>query len=114
MTELTLDIPQIRIITDALIALRPELPEPPLDDAERVPVEQMDPLIHRLLSQAEAQMGANRFTVRLAPADSAAVSEALSTYLEVAAEGGDIFLAAEVDALLGMLVEAQTGGKGQA
>lgn len=109
MTELTLDIPQIRILTDALIALRPELPELPLDDAERLPVEQMDPLIHRLLSQAEAQMGASRFTVRLAPDDAAAVSEALSTYLEVAAEGGDIFLAAEVDALLGMLGAVEAG-----
>jgi len=101
MTELTLDIPQIRIITDALLALKPE--SAPADEDERLPVEEMDPLINRLLSQAEAQIGANRFTVRLSPEDAHAVTEALSTYLEVAAEGGDIFLAAEVDALLGQI-----------
>lgn len=103
MIELTLDIPQIRILTDAILALKPELPEAPLDD-ERLPVEEMDPLINRLLSQAEAQMGAKRFTVKLDAADAQAVSEALSTYLDVAAEGGDIFLAAEIDGLLSQLV----------
>ncbi len=102
MIELTLDIPQIRIITDALIALKPETTE--ASSEERLPVEEMDPLINRLLSQAEAQIGARSFTLRLAPADAQEVSDALSTYLEVAAEGGDIFLAAEIDALLGQLV----------
>ena len=101
MTELTLDIPQIRIITDALIALKPETA--PVDEDVRLPVEQMDPLINRLLSQAEAQIGANRFTVKLTSVDAHAVTEALSTYLDVAAEGGDIFLAAEIDALLGQI-----------
>ena len=101
MTELTLDIPQIRIITDALIALKPEATIE--ESEERLPVEEMDPLINRLLSQAEAQIGARTFTVRLASEDAQAVKEALSTYLEVAAEGGDIFLAAEIDGLLGQM-----------
>lgn len=98
MTELTLDIPQIRILTDALIALKPEVATEASD--ERLPVEQMDPLINRLLSQAEAQIGARSFTVRLDDTDAKAIKEALSTYLDVAAEGGDIFLAAEIDGLL--------------
>jgi len=101
MTELTLDIPQIRVITDALIALKPE--PAPVETEERLPVEEMDPLINRLLSQAEAQIGARTFTVKLAPEDARAVKEALLTYLEVAAEGGDIFLAAEIDGLLGQI-----------
>ncbi|GEM_PF-1227446 len=100
MTELTLDIPQIRILTDALIALKPENSALPSGE-ERLPVEEMDPLIHRLLSQAETQIGGTSFTLRLNPADAEAISEALSVFLEVAAQGGDIFLAAEVDALLG-------------
>ncbi|MNK32063.1 hypothetical protein D3C87_505140 [compost metagenome] len=101
MTELTLDIPQIRIITDALIALKPEAAS--AETEERLPVEEMDPLINRLLSQAEAQIGARTFTVKLAPEDAHAVKDALLTYLEVAAEGGDIFLAAEIDGLLGQM-----------
>lgn len=104
MTELTLDIPQIRIITDALIALKPEAAA--AETEERLPVEEMDPLINRLLTQAESQMGARSFTVRLADDDAQAVRDALSTYLDVAAEGGDIFLAAEIDALLSQLGEA--------
>ena len=63
----------------------------------------MDPLINRLLSQAEAQIGAKRFNVSLSPEDAQAVSDALSTFLDMAAEGGDIFLAAEIDSLLGKL-----------
>lgn len=101
MIELTLDIPQIRILTDALIATKPEAE--PADEETRLPVEEMDPLIHRLLSQAEDQMGANRFTVTLSPEDAQAITDALATYLEIAAEGGDIFLAAEIDALLGQI-----------
>jgi hypothetical protein len=104
MTELQLDIPQIRIITDALIALKPETP--PSDDDARVPVEEMDPLIDRLLGQAESQMGARTFKVRLAAEDARAVSDALSTYLDVAAQGGDIFLAAEIDMLLSQFASA--------
>jgi hypothetical protein len=104
MIEVTLDIPQIRIITDALIALKPE--DADASSEERLPVEEMDPLINRLLSQAESQIGARSFTMRLAPADAHAVSDALSTYLEVAAEGGDIFLAAEIDALLSQFAQA--------
>lgn len=102
MIDVTLDIPQIRIITDALIALRPEAAE----DQERLPVEEMDPLINRLLSQAEAQMGANRFKVSLSREDAKAIEEALTTYLEIAAEGGDIFLTAEIDALLSQVTGA--------
>ena len=101
MTELTLDIPQIRIITDALIALKPEAAD--AESEERLPVEEMDPLINRLLSQAEAQIGAKTFKVTLSPDDTQAVSDALSTFLDMAAEGGDIFLAAEIDSLLGQL-----------
>lgn len=101
MTELTLDIPQIRIITDALIALKPESTD--AESEERLPVEEMDPLINRLLSQAEAQIGAKSFKVTLGPEDTQAVSDALSTFLDMAAEGGDIFLAAEIDSLLGQL-----------
>lgn len=103
MTELTLDIPQIRIITDALIALKPE--NEAVSEEVHLPVEEMDPLINRLLSQAEAQIGAKTFTVSLSPEDAQAVNDALSTYLEVAAEGGDIFLAAEIDGLLGQLLQ---------
>lgn len=101
MTELTLDIPQIRIITDALIALKPESTD--AESEERLPVEEMDPLINRLLSQAEAQIGAKSFKVTLGPEDTLTVSDALSTFLDMAAEGGDIFLAAEIDSLLGQL-----------
>lgn len=101
MTELTLDIPQIRILTDALIALKPDVTTEATE--ERLPVEEMDPLINRLLSQAEAQIGAKSFKLRLDPSDAQAVKEALSTYLDVAAEGGDIFLAAEIDGLLGQM-----------
>lgn len=101
MTELTLDIPQIRIITDALIALKPESTD--AESEERLPVEEMDPLINRLLSQAEAQIGAKSFKVTLGPEDALTVSDALSTFLDMAAEGGDIFLAAEIDSLLGQL-----------
>lgn len=100
MTDVQLDIPQIRIITDALIAMKPEAAGD-AESAERLPVEEMDPLIDRLLRQAESQMGARQFSVRLEDEDAQAVSAALSAYLEVAAEGGDIFLAAEIDALLG-------------
>lgn len=106
MTDLQLDIPQIRILTDALIAMKPEADKEIAGDpgeAERLPVEEMDPLIDRLLRQAEAQMGARTFTVRLEEADARAVSAALSGYLEVAATGGDIFLAAEIDALLSQI-----------
>ncbi|MNY64571.1 hypothetical protein D3C86_2017050 [compost metagenome] len=63
----------------------------------------MDPLINRLLSQAEAQIGAKSFKVTLNPEDTQAVSDALSTFLDMAAEGGDIFLAAEIDSLLGQI-----------
>jgi hypothetical protein len=101
MTELTLDIPQIRIITDALIALKPQAAD--VESDERLPVEEMDPLINRLLSQAEAQIGAKTFKVTLGPEDTQTVSDALSTFLDLAAEGGDIFLAAEIDSLLGQI-----------
>lgn len=84
---------ELKLLTDALLGTLPEEPE----DSDTIP--EMDPLIDKILSQAEAGEIAP-YTVELDEEEAERLADALEAFLDIAAESGDLFGAAEVESLM--------------
>lgn len=88
---------ELKLLTDALIGTLPEEP----DEERELPAE-MDPLIDKILSQAEAGEIAP-YRIELEDDDARRLADALEAFLDLAAESGDVFGAAEVEGLMRLL-----------
>lgn len=89
----TLDVPQLRLLTEGYLATRP-------GDEEQEAIGVIPPVIKSLLDQAQAQIGAAAFALTLAPHEVAELHEALTVQLDEAAETGDIFALGELQGIL--------------
>ncbi|MBM3271351.1 MAG: hypothetical protein FJZ01_27260 [Candidatus Sericytochromatia bacterium] len=88
---------ELRLLTDALLATRPEAEEVGEDDE---PVaEEIDPLIEKILSQAE-QDAVAPYSLELADEEADRLAESLEAYLDAAAETGDVFQTGEIEGLM--------------
>lgn len=99
MTDtLTLDVTQLRLLTEGFLASQPE-EEPSDEDLIGV----LPPVIKKLLDQAQGQIGAAAFDLRLTTAEATELREALTNQLEEAAESGDIFALGELQGIITQL-----------
>lgn len=97
MTDtLTLDVTQLRLLTESFIATQPGA-----EDEDAIGV--LPPVLKSLLDQAQAQIGAAEFTLRLTPAEATELREALTLQLDEAAETGDIFALGELQGIITQL-----------
>jgi hypothetical protein len=91
---------ELKLLTDALLAARPESPEEEDDDPQRDFVaEELDPLVEKILAQAE-QTGSAPYSVALEDDEADRLAEALEAFLDVAAETGDVFRTGEIEGLM--------------
>ncbi len=94
---------ELQLLTEALLAVRADRdgePEPSEDlDEDRQEVEELDPLIDKILSQAESG-GIAPYVVDLDETEADRVSEALEFCLDAAADSGDVFRTAEIEGLM--------------
>lgn len=97
MTDtLTLDVTQLRLVTEGFLASKPG------GEAEEE-IGVLPPVIKSLLDQAQSQIGAGEFALRLSPAEAADLREALTVQLDEAAESGDIFALGELQGIITQL-----------
>jgi len=89
---------ELKLLTDALLATRPEVVEEAAEDEELV-AEELDPLVEKILSQAE-QDGVAPYTLELGDDEAERLAEALEGFLDAAAETGDLFQTAEIEGLM--------------
>lgn len=85
---------ELKLLTDALLGTLPEESE----EEREFPAE-MDPLIDKILSQAEAGEIAP-YTIELDEEEAQRLADALEAFLDLAAESGDVFGAAEVEGIM--------------
>lgn len=94
MTQtLTLDVPQLRLVTEGYMASQP-------GTESELGIGVIPPVIKSLLDQAQEQIGAAAFALTLAPHEVAELHEALTVQLDEAAETGDIFALGELQGIL--------------
>jgi hypothetical protein len=96
----TLDIEsfeELKLLTDALLAARPEPAED--EDGEEFLTEELDPLLDKILAQAESG-GVAPYQLELDEEEADRVAEALEGVLDAAAETGDVFQTGEIEGLL--------------
>ena len=91
------DLGELRLLTAALIAERPELSPA---EAEALPAESMDPLINRLLQAAETQGFGHETGLALEAAERDRLLSAVEKQLDLAAEQGELFLVGDLEAVL--------------
>jgi len=91
------DLSELRLLTAALIAERPELSPA---EAEALPAETMDPLINRLLQAAETQGFGHEAGLALETAERDRLLAAVERQLDLAAEQGELFLVGDLEAVL--------------
>lgn len=96
----TLDLPQIRLLTESYLATQQPTPE---GEIGSIPAP-----IRSLLDQAQAQSGAERYQIELTPSDAQMLAAALEGDLAAAAEAGDLFTMAELQAILSQLAWDET------
>jgi len=87
----TLD--ELKFLTDALLATLPE------EDEERESPVEMDPLIDKILSQAEAGV-VTPYRLEFDDDEAERLADALEAFLDAAAEEGDVFLAGEIESVM--------------
>ena len=90
---LTLDVPQLRLVTEGYLARQP-------GGEGEMAVGVLPPVIKSLLDQAQQQIGAAEFTLTLLPQEVTDLHEALTEQLDEAAESGDIFALGELQGIL--------------
>ncbi len=96
----TLDIEsfeELKLLTDALLAARPDPAED--DEDEEIQAEDLDPLLDKILSQAESG-GLAPYQLELDEDEADRVAEALEGVLDAAAETGDVFQTGEIEGLM--------------
>lgn len=93
--HLKLDLQQLRLLIEAYTAFLPPTPE---DELEVLP-----PLAKKLLDQAQAQMGGERFELDLATQEASDLFKILEAQLELAAAEGDVFVLGELPQILSQL-----------
>lgn len=90
---LTLDVPQLRLVTEGYLASQSAEQDEPA-------IGVIPPVIKSLLDQAQQQIGAAEFVLTLVPQQAAELREALTVQLDEAAESGDIFALGELQGIL--------------
>ncbi len=88
------NLDELKILTDALIGTMPED-----DEIERDDPAPLDPLIDKILAQAEEGLLAP-YRVELDDDEADRLADALEAFLDLAAQEGDLFGAAEVESLM--------------
>jgi hypothetical protein len=89
------NVDELTLLTDALLRVLGT------DDEEAdtdVPAE-MDPLIDKILGQAESGVTAP-YELELEPEEAERIADALEAFLDFAAEEGDVFRTAEIESLM--------------
>lgn len=87
------NLDELKLLTDALLGSMPE------EDEEIETPAEMDPLIEKILAQAEAGEVAP-YVVELDDEEAERLADALEAFLDLAAETGDLFGAAEMESLM--------------
>lgn len=93
--HLSLDLQQLRLMLEAYMAFLPPAPEETL--------EELPPLAKKLLDQAQAQVGEERFELELETREASDLFKILEGQLELAAAEGDVFLLGELPQILAQL-----------
>lgn len=93
--HLKLDLQQLRLLIEAYTAFLPPTPE---DELEVLP-----PLARKLLDQAQAQIGGERFDLELEAMEASDLFKILEAQLELAAAEGDVFVLGELPQILSQL-----------
>lgn len=97
MKRIELDLADLRLLTEAFLVACP----PP--ESQEGEVAQMDPLLQKILDQAQAQIEHPAYTLELEDAEAERLGEALACVLEDISEEGDLMMIGHLGELLSRL-----------
>lgn len=97
MKRIELDLTDLRLLTEAFLAACP----PP--ESKEGELAQMDPLLEKILNQAQTQIEHPVYTLSLEDEEAERLSEALTCVLEDISEEGDLLMIGHLGELLSRL-----------
>ena len=103
MKKIRIDLPELQLLSEAMLALSQKMPEKreEPEEAEKIELaEKLDPLLDKILQQAQAQIEETEYVLELSDEEGEKTSSLLSEALALVAEDGDIILIGQLGEIL--------------